>query len=142
IIGFLLLLYLTSKTKKNKTFSEMVQDVKNDLKTTLENAREIVGNIRLIKPDELIIKMIKELILNVEEENNQKKSNGQPYLSGAEKKQTVINKVRTWLERFWGSQEEADNFLTTNIAKIEETIEDYVGFTNQMLKKTTKTEEQ
>ena len=135
IVIFLCLLYLASKVNKNKSCSEILREVKDDIEVTVESAREVIDTIKVNKLDNLIVDVIKKFILNTEKANNLKKENGQTFMTGAEKKQTVISKLTEWLEKFIGSKTTAEKYVADNLKRIEATIEDYVSFNNQMINK-------
>ncbi len=135
VIVFLILLYLSSKIRKNKTFSEVVKEIKEDVKTTIDNLQEAKSIIKASSLDNLIGTVIKKYILNVEKDNERRKENGESYLSGSEKKQLVITQLTDWVESIFESYEDAENYVSQNLKKIDAKIEDYISFNNEMINK-------
>lgn len=135
VIVFLILLYLSSKFSKNKTFSEVAKEIKEDVKTTVDNLQKAKSIIKASGLDDLIGAVIKKYILSVEKDNGRKKENGESYLSGSEKKQLVITQLTDWVESIFESYEDAENYVSQNLKKIDDKIEDYISFNNEMINK-------
>ena len=133
----LLALYLTSKMGKDQSISEIILEVKQDLKNTAENVSELVSKAKDIVFDESVQKAIKEFIMIVEEKNKLAKEKGEAYLAGDEKKLAVISRLSEWVSNLTGSTEKAVEFVETNQSKIEAIIDDYISFSNKMQGKAT-----
>ena len=65
----LLALYVTSKLGKDQTLSDVIKEVKEDLKNTADNVTDLVLKAKDIVFDASVQKAIKEFILIVEEKN-------------------------------------------------------------------------
>ena len=128
----LLALYITSKIGKDQSFTDVIKEVKEDLKSTAENVSELVIRAKDIVFDESIQKTIKEFIMIVEEKNRLAIDKGEAYLAGDDKKKAVISRLSEWVSNLTGSTEKAINFVETNQSKIESIINDYVSFSNKM----------
>lgn len=128
----LLALYVTSKLGKDQTFTNVIKEVKDDLKNTAENISELVTKAKEIVFDESIQKTLKEFIMIVEEKNRLAKDKGEAFLGGDEKKRAVISRLSEWVSNLTGSTEKAITFVDTNQSKIESIIDEYVSFTNKM----------
>jgi len=63
----LLALYVTSKMGKDQSLSDVIKEVKQDLKNTAENVSDLVVKAKDIVFDENVQKTIKEFIMIVEE---------------------------------------------------------------------------
>ena len=133
----LLALYLTSKMGKDQSISEIIKEVKQDLKNTADNVSELVSKAKDIVFDESVQKAIKEFIMIVEEKNKLAKEKGEAYLAGDEKKLAVISRLSEWVSNLTGSTEKAVEFVGTNQSKIEAIIDDYISFSNKMQGKAT-----
>lgn len=136
----LLALYITSKIGKDQSFTDVIKEVKEDLKNTAENVSELVIKAKDIVFDESIQKTIKEFIMIVEEKNRLAIDKGEAYLGGDDKKKAVISRLSEWISNLTGSTEKAINFVETNQSKIESIINDYVSFSNKMQGKATLSE--
>lgn len=132
---FVLALYITSKLRKNKKLSEIVNEVKTDLSETMINVGELVTNAKDIVFADTLLKAILEFIMIVEEKNIIAKTKGEQYLSGDEKKLSVISRLSEWIADVTGSVDKAVGYLENNHSKIETIIDDYVAFSNKMLEK-------
>ena len=128
----LLALYLTSKMGKDQPLSEVIKEVKKDLKNTADNVTELVIKAKDIVFDASIQKAIKEFILIVEEKNRLAKDKGEAFLSGDDKKIAVISRLSEWVSNITGSTEKAVEFVETNQSKIDAIINDYISFSNKM----------
>jgi hypothetical protein len=128
----LLALYVTSKLGKDQTFTNVIKEVKDDLKNTAENISDLVTKAKEIVFDESIQKTLKEFIMIVEEKNRLAIDKGEAYLGGDEKKRAVISRLSEWVSNLTGSTEKAITFVDTNQSKIESIIDEYVSFTNKM----------
>ena len=128
----LLALYVTSKMGKDQPLSEVVKEVKKDLKNTADNVTELVIKAKDIVFDASVQKAIKEFILIVEEKNRLAKDKGEAFLSGDDKKLAVISRLSEWVSNITGSTEKAVEFVETNQSKIEAIINDYISFSNKM----------
>ena len=133
----LLALYITSKMGKDQSLSEIIKEVKQDLKNTADNVSELVSKAKDIVFDESVQKAIKEFIMIVEEKNKLAKEKGEAYLAGDEKKLAVISRLSEWVSNLTGSTEKAVEFVETNQSKIEAIIDDYISFSNKMQGKAT-----
>lgn len=71
---------------------------------------------------------IKEFIMIVEEKNVMAKGKGETYLTGDEKKKSVVSRLSEWVSNLTGSVDNAVNFIENNQKKIESIIDDYVSF--------------
>ena len=128
----LLALYVTSKTGKDQPLSEVIKEVKKDLKNTADNVTELVIKAKDIVFDASVQKAIKEFILIVEEKNRLAKDKGEAFLSGDDKKLAVVSRLSEWVSNITGSTEKAVEFVETNQSKIEAIINDYISFSNKM----------
>ena len=128
----LLALYVTSKMGKDQPLSEVIKEVKKDLKNTADNVTELVIKAKDIVFDASVQKAIKEFILIVEEKNQLAKVKGEAYLTGDDKKLAVISRLSEWVSNITGSTEKAVEFVETNQSKIEAIINDYISFSNKM----------
>jgi len=128
----LLALYVTSKMGKDQPLSEVINEVKKDLKNTADNVTELVIKAKDIVFDASVQKAIKEFILIVEEKNRLSKDKGEAFLSGDDKKLAVISRLSEWVSNITGSTEKAVEFVETNQSKIEAIINDYISFSNKM----------
>ena len=128
----LLALYVTSKMGKDQPLSEVIKEVKKDLKNTADNVTELVIKAKDIVFDASIQKAIKEFILIVEEKNRLAKDKGEAFLSGDDKKIAVISRLSEWVSNITGSTEKAVEFVETNQSKIDAIINDYISFSNKM----------
>lgn len=128
----LLALYVTSKMGKDQSLSDVIKEVKQDLKNTAENVSELVIKAKEVVFDESIQKTIKEFIMIVEEKNRLAKDKGEAYLIGDDKKLAVVSRLSEWVSNLTGSTEKAVEFLETNQSKIEAIIDDYISFSNKM----------
>lgn len=128
----LLALYVTSKLGKDQTFTEVIKEVKEDLKNTAENVADLVLKATDIIFDENIQKTIKEFIMIVEEKNRLAKDKGEAFLAGDEKKLAVMSRLSEYVSNLTGSTEKAVHFVETNQSKIESIINDYISFSNKM----------
>ena len=117
---------------KDQSISEIILEVKQDLKNTAENVSELVSKAKDIVFDESVQKAIKEFIMIVEEKNKLAKEKGEAYLAGDEKKLAVISRLSEWVSNLTGSTEKAVEFVETNQSKIEAIINDYISFSNKM----------
>lgn len=136
----LLALYITSKIGRDQSFTDVIKEVKEDLKNTAENVSELVIKAKDIVFDESIQKTIKEFIMIVEEKNRLAIDKGESYLAGDDKKKAVISRLSEWVSNLTGSTEKAISFVETNQSKIESIINDYVSFSNKMQGKATLSE--
>jgi hypothetical protein len=128
----LLALYVTSKMGKDQSLSEVIKEVKQDLKNTAENVSELVTRAKEVVFDESVQKIIKEFIMIVEEKNRLAKDKGEAYLIGDDKKLAVVSRLSEWVSNLTGSTEKAVEFVETNQSKIEAIIDDYISFSNKM----------
>ena len=128
----LLALYVTSKMGKDQPLSEVIKEVKKDLKNTADNVTELVIKAKDIVFDASVQKAIKEFILIVEEKNRLAKDKGEAFLSGDDKKLAVVSRLSEWVSNIIGSTEKAVEFVETNQSKIEAIINDYISFSNKM----------
>ena len=128
----LLALYVTSKMGKDQPLSEVIKEVKKDLKNTADNVTELVIKAKDIVFDASVQKAIKEFILIVEEKNRLAKDKGEAFLSGDDKKLAVVSRLSEWVSNITGSTEKAVEFVETNQSKIEAIINDYISFSNKM----------
>ena len=128
----LLALYVTSKMGKDQSLSEVIKEVKQDLKNTAENVSELVTRAKEVVFDESVQKTIKEFIMIVEEKNRLAKDKGEAYLIGDDKKIAVVSRLSEWVSNLTGSTEKAVEFVETNQSKIEAIIDDYISFSNKM----------
>ncbi len=128
----LLALYVTSKMGKDQPLSEVIKEVKKDLKNTADNVTELVIKAKDIVFDASVQKAIKEFILIVEEKNQLAKVKGEAFLSGDDKKLAVVSRLSEWVSNITGSTEKAVEFVETNQSKIEAIINDYISFSNKM----------
>ena len=128
----LLALYVTSKMGKDQLLSEVIKEVKQDLKNTAENVSELVTRAKEVVFDESVQKIIKEFIMIVEEKNRLAKEKGEAYLIGDDKKLAVVSRLSEWVSNLTGSTEKAVEFVETNQSKIEAIIDDYISFSNKM----------
>ena len=128
----LLALYVTSKMGKDQPLSEVIKEVKKDLKNTADNVTELVIKAEDIVFDASVQKAIKEFILIVEEKNRLAKDKGEAFLSGDDKKIAVVSRLSEWVSNITGSTEKAVEFVETNQSKIEAIINDYISFSNKM----------
>ena len=128
----LLALYVTSKMGKDQPLSEVIKEVKKDLKNTADNVTELVIKAKDIVFDASVQKAIKEFILIVEEKNRLAKDKGEAFLSGDDKKLAVVSRLSEWISNLTGSTEKAVEFVETNQSKIEAIIDDYISFSNKM----------
>lgn len=117
---------------KDQSISEIILEVKQDLKNTADNVSELVSKAKDIVFDESVQKAIKEFIMIVEEKNKLAKEKGEAYLAGDEKKLAVISRLSEWVSNLTGSTEKAVEFVETNQSKIEAIIDDYISFSNKM----------
>lgn len=62
----------------------------------------------------------------VEEKNNIAKVKGETYLSGDEKKLSVVSRITEWVGNLNGSIENAVDFVEKNQRKIESIIDKYI----------------
>ena len=128
----LLALYVTSKMGKDQPLSDVIKEVKKDLKNTADNVNELVIKAKDIVFDASVQKAIKEFILIVEEKNRLAKDKGEAFLSGDDKKLAVVSRLSEWVSNITGSTEKAVEFVETNQSKIEAIINDYISFSNKM----------
>lgn len=128
----LLALYVTSKMSKDQPLSEVIKEVKKDLKNTADNVTDLVIKAKDIVFDESVQKTIKEFIMIVEEKNQLAKVKGEAYLTGDDKKLAVVSRLSEWVSNITGSTEKAVEFVETNQSKIEAIINDYISFSNKM----------
>lgn len=128
----LLALYVTSKMGKDQPLSEVIKEVKKDLKNTADNVTDLVIKAKDIVFDSSVQKAIKEFILIVEEKNRLAKDKGEAFLSGDDKKLAVVSRLSEWVSNITGSTEKAVEFVETNQSKIEAIINDYISFSNKM----------
>ena len=128
----LLALYVTSKMGKDQPLSEVIKEVKKDLKNTADNVTELVIKAKDIVFDASVQKAIKEFILIVEEKNRLAKDKGEAFLSGDDKKLAVVSRLSEWVSNITGSTEKAVEFVEINQSKIEAIINDYISFSNKM----------
>lgn len=128
----LLALYVTSKMGKDQPLSDIINEVKQDLKNTAENVTELVIKAKDIVFDESIQKAIKEFIMIVEEKNRLAIDKGESFLAGDDKKLAVISRLSEWVSNVTGSTEKAVEFVETNQSKIDAIINDYISFSNKM----------
>ena len=128
----LLALYVTSKMGKEQPLSEIIKEVKKDLKNTADNVTDLVIKAKDIVFDASVQKAIKEFILIVEEKNRLAKDKGEAFLSGDEKKLAVVSRLSEWVSNITGSTEKAVEFVETNQSKIDAIINDYISFSNKM----------
>jgi hypothetical protein len=128
----LIALYVTSKMGKEQPLSEIIQEVKKDLKNTADNVSDLVIKAKDIVFDASVQKAIKEFILIVEEKNRLAKDKGEAFLSGDDKKIAVISRLSEWVSNITGSTEKAVEFVETNQSKIDAIINDYISFSNKM----------
>ena len=128
----LLALYVTSKMGKDQPLSEVIKEVKKDLKNTADNVTELVIKAKDIVFDASVQKAIKEFILIVEEKNRLAKDKGEAFLSGDDKKLAVVSRLSEGVSNITGSTEKAVEFVETNQSKIEAIINDYISFSNKM----------
>ena len=128
----LLALYVTSKMGKDQPLSEVIDEVKKDLKNTADNVTDLVLKAKDIVFDASVQKAIKEFILIVEEKNRLAKDKGEAFLSGDEKKLAVVSRLSEWVSNITGSTEKAVEFVETNQSKIDAIINDYISFSNKM----------
>ncbi len=135
-----LALYVTSKLGKNKSFADVIKEVKDDLKKTSSNVADLVIKAKDIIFDDNVQKAIKEFILIVEEKNAIAKEKGEQYLSGDEKKKEVILRLSEWITNTTGSISKAVDFVELNESKINSIIDEYVSFSNKMEGKNTLSE--
>lgn len=56
------------------------------------------------------------------------KGKGETYLTGDEKKKSVVSRLSEWVSNLTGSVDNAVNFIENNQKKIESIIDDYVSF--------------
>lgn len=128
----LLALYVTSKLGKDQPLSDVIKEVKEDLKNTADNVTDLVLKAKDIVFDASVQKAIKEFILIVEEKNRLAKDKGEAFLSGEEKKLAVVSRLSEWVSNITGSTEKAVEFVETNQSKIDAIINDYISFSNKM----------
>lgn len=128
----LLALYVTSKMGKDQPLSDIIKEVKQDLKKTVDNVTDLVIKAKDIVFDASVQKAIKEFILIVEEKNRLAKEKGESFLAGDEKKLAVISRLSEWVSNVTGSTEKAIEFVETNQSKIDSIINDYISFSNKM----------
>jgi HD superfamily phosphohydrolase len=117
---------------KDQSLSEVIKEVKQDLKNTAENVSELVTRAKEVVFDESVQKTIKEFIMIVEEKNRLAKEKGEAYLIGDDKKLAVVSRLSEWVSNLTGSTEKAVEFVETNQSKIEAIIDDYISFSNKM----------
>ena len=125
-------LYVTSKMGKDQPLSEVIKEVKKDLKNTADNVTDLVIKAKDIVFDASVQKAIKEFILIVEEKNQLAKVKGEAFLTGDDKKLAVVSRLSEWVSNITGSTEKAVEFVETNQSKIEAIINDYISFSNKM----------
>ena len=128
----LLALYVTSKMGKDQSLSDVIKEVKQDLKNTAENVSDLVVKAKDIVFDETVQKTIKEFIMIVEEKNQLAKAKGEAYLTGEDKKLAVVSRLSEWVSNLTGSTEKAVTYVENNQAKIDAIINDYISFSNKM----------
>jgi hypothetical protein len=128
----LLALYVTSKMGKDQSLSDVIKEVKQDLKNTAENVSDLVIKAKDIVFDETVQKTIKEFIMIVEEKNQLAKAKGEAYLTGEDKKLAVVSRLSEWVSNLTGSTEKAVTYVENNQAKIDAIINDYISFSNKM----------
>jgi hypothetical protein len=128
----LLALYVTSKMGKDQPLSEVIKEVKKDLKNTADNVTDLVIKAKDIVFDASVQKAIKEFILIVEEKNQLAKVKGEAFLTGDDKKLAVVSRLSEWVSNVTGSTEKAVEFVETNQSNIEAIINDYISFSNKM----------
>ncbi|OFX38878.1 MAG: hypothetical protein A2W95_06125 [Bacteroidetes bacterium GWA2_40_14] len=117
---------------KDQPLSEVIKEVKKDLKNTADNVTDLVIKAKDIVFDASVQKAIKEFILIVEEKNQLAKVKGEAYLTGDDKKLAVVSRLSEWVSNITGSTEKAVEFVETNQSKIEAIINDYISFSNKM----------
>jgi len=132
ILFFVLSLYVTSKLRKNDNISELINDIKTDLKETVINITHFSSKIKGIGLDDTLLTVLKYFIMNVEQHNNIAKSEDKPYLTGIDKKLLVISKLNDWLSHVMSSVDNANGFIEANQNKIESFIDDCILFSNRM----------
>ena len=93
---FITAMYISNKLGPNKTFNQLVEDVKKDLTETVLNIGELVVKAKEIVFDSQFTDAIKEFILIVEEKNLLAKSKGEIYLKGNEKQLEVVRRLTDW----------------------------------------------
>ena len=128
----LLALYVTSKMGKDQPLSEVIKEVKKDLKITADNVTDLVIKAKDIVFDASVQKAIKEFILIVEEKNQLAKVKGEAFLTGDDKKIAVVSRLSEWVSNITCSTEKAVELVETNQSKIEAIINDYISFSNKM----------
>jgi len=128
----LLALYVTSKMGKDQSLSDVIKEVKQDLKNTAENVSDLVVKAKDIVFNENVQKTIKEFIMIVEEKNQLAKAKGEAYLTGEDKKLAVVSRLSEWVSNLTGSTEKAVTYVENNQAKIDAIINDYISFSNKM----------
>lgn len=132
LLILVILLYITSKISKDKSFKELIEEVKIDFQKTASNVSDLVVKATTIVFDDSITDAIKKFIMIVEEKNRLAKAKGEAFLSGEEKKHEVISRLSEWISNVTGSVESAIDFVESNQNKIESIINDYVSFSNKM----------
>ena len=128
-IIFVTFIYLTSALKNNKSFRAFINAIEGDIKSTVKNVSQIITNPVF---DQIVVKVIKELMLLVEEKNHLAEKVGNTVLSGIEKKGTVISKLTEVISGITGSFDSATDYVTNHQQQIETIIDDYVTFSNNM----------
>ena len=117
---------------KDQSLSDVIKEVKQDLKNTAENVSDLVIKAKDIVFDETVQKTIKEFIMIVEEKNQLAKAKGEAYLTGEDKKLAVVSRLSEWVSNLTGSTEKAVTYVENNQAKIDAIINDYISFSNKM----------
>ncbi len=137
---FITAMYISNKLGPNKTFNQLVEDVKKDLTETVLNIGELVVKAKEIVFDSQFTDAIKEFILIVEEKNLLAKSKGEIYLKGNEKQLEVVRRLTDWVSNLTGSAELGVSFIEDNKSKIDIVINDFIAFSNKMEGKDTLSE--
>lgn len=137
---FITAMYISNKLGPNKSFNQLVEEVKKDLKETASNIGELVVKAKEIVFDSQFTDAIKEFILIVEEKNLLAKSKGEIYLRGNEKQLEVVRRLTDWVSNLTGSAELGVSFIEDNKPKIDKVINDFIAFSNKMEGKDTLSE--
>ena len=103
---FITAMYISNKLGPNKSFNQLIEDVKRDLTETASNIGELVVKAKGIVFDSQFTDAIKEFILIVEEKNALAKSKGEIYLKGDQKQLEVVNRLTGWVSNLTGSAEQ------------------------------------
>ena len=137
---FITAMYISNKLGPNKSFNQLIEDVKRDLTETASNIGELVVKAKGIVFDSQFTDAIKEFILIVEEKNALAKSKGEIYLKGDQKQLEVVNRLTGWVSNLTGSAEQGVSFIEDNKTKIDKVIKNFVSFSNKMEGKDTLSE--